>query len=258
MRSRPISGDPMTEITVTVLGSSGSYAAADNPCTGFLVRSPGALVLYDCGPGTTGPLQRHADLADIDAIVISHCHPDHWLELPVLRNVFTWFVPRTDIPVYGTARTAAMDEAVTVPVDGVPRPFEWTIIDESASVVIGDQSWTFDRTDHPVETLAARIAVGASSVLFTSDSGPGWSFETFGRDVDGAFCDASHLADLENQGIPHMSAREAATRAEDAGVRHLVLTHLIPGSDPVAHRDEAAGAYGGPVDVARPGSVFEF
>lgn len=248
----------MTDLTVTVLGSSGSYASADNPCTGFLVRSAGAAVLYDCGPGTAGPLQAVLDLADLSAIVVSHCHPDHWLELPVLRNVFTWFVPRSGIPVYGTARTAEMDDAVTVKVPGAPSPFRWTVIDASSLVTIEDQEWTFDRTDHPVETLAARVACRDASVMFTSDSGPRWSFDEFGASADGAFCDASHLAGHEDQGIPHMSAREAAVRATAAGVGRLVLTHLIPGSDPVAHRDEAAAAYGGPVDVARSGSVFEF
>jgi len=248
----------MTDLTVTVLGSSGSYAAVDNPCTGFLVQSRDASVLYDCGPGTTGPLQRAIGLADLTAIVISHCHPDHWLELPVLQNVFTWFAPRSGIPVYGTARTAEMDEAVTVSVPGAPSPFDWTVIDASARLKIADQEWTFDRTDHPVETLAARVAAGDASVMFTSDSGPRWSFDEFGSNVDAAICDASHLSGFEGQGIPHMSAREAAVRAEAAGAKRLVLTHLIPGSDPAAHRDEAAAAYGGPVDVALTGSVYQF
>lgn len=242
---------------VTVLGSSGSYAAPDNPCTGFLVESADAAVLFDCGPGTTGPLQAALDLNDLTAVVISHCHPDHWLELPVLRNVFTWFTPRTGIPVYGTDETCRMDDAVTVRAPGAPTPFDWETIDETSKLDIGDQNWSFDRTDHPVETLAARVTVGDRSVLFTSDSGPDWTFEELGRDVDLAFCDASHLESHEDMGIPHMSAREAAVRAEAAGVRRLVLTHLIPGSDPAAHRDEALAAYGGPVDVARPGSVFE-
>ena len=52
--------------SVTVLGSSGSYAAPDNPCTGYLLRSPGATVLLDCGPGTVGPLQTELDLLDLE------------------------------------------------------------------------------------------------------------------------------------------------------------------------------------------------
>ena len=243
-------------LEVTVLGSSGSYASVDNPCTGFLVESPAAAVLFDCGPGTAGPLQAAIGLENLDAIVVSHCHPDHWLELPVLRNVFTWFHPRSGIPVYGTAETRRMDEAVTVRAPGAPTPFDWETIDASSTITIGDQTWTFDRTDHPVETLAARVTSGGRTVMFTSDSGPGWHFDDFGRGVDAAFCDASHLEGFEDQGIPHMSAREAALRAESAQVCRLVLTHLIPGSDPEAHRVEAMAAYGGPVDVARPGSVF--
>lgn len=244
-------------ISVTVLGSSGSYAAPGNPCTGFVVRSPGAVVVYDCGPGTLGPLQETVDLDEISAIVLSHCHPDHWLELPVLRNVFTWFHPRSGVPIYSTAQTREMDEAVHVRVAGAPTPFDWTIIKAESLLEIGDQRWSFDRTDHPVETLAARVDVDERSVMFTSDTGPGWTFAEFGAGVDIAICDASHLADEEDRGIPHMSAREAAARAEVAGVGRLVLTHLIPGSDPEAHRDEAVAAYGGPVDVAQPGCVFE-
>lgn len=244
-------------ITVTVLGSSGSYAAPDNPCTGFVVASRGATVLFDCGPGTLGPLQAVTDVRDLTAVVISHCHPDHWLELPVLRNVFLWFQPRDDVPVYGPAEVRDMDEAVNVVVDGAPDPFTWTTIDPTTRITIGDQEWSFDVTDHPVETLAARVGVGERSVLFTSDTGPGWTFDSFGRAVDAVFCDASHLCDYEDQGIPHLSAREAAERARSAGVGRLVLTHLIPGSDPAAHRAEAATAYGGPIDVARPGTVIE-
>jgi ribonuclease BN (tRNA processing enzyme) len=222
------------------------------------VQSAAAAVLFDCGPGTAGPLQKAIDLGDLTAIVVSHCHPDHWLELPILRNVFTWFVPRSGIPVYGTARTAKMDEAVTVRVPGAPSPFDWTVIDASSRITIGDQEWRFDQTDHPVETLAARVSAGAASVMFTSDSGPRWAFDEFGQGADGAFCDASHLSAHEDQGIPHMSAREAAHRAARAEVGRLLLTHLIPGSDPEAHRVEAAAAYGGPVDVALSGCVFEF
>lgn len=245
-------------LSVTVLGSSGSYASPTNPCTGFLVRSAGAAVVYDCGPGTLGPLQTAIDLAEISAVVLSHCHPDHWMELPVLRNVFTWFQPRAEVPVFGTHETEVMEKAVTVEVPGVDSPFAWTTINAASELQIGDQQWTFSQTDHPVETLAARIAVGDRSIVFSSDSGPHWDYLEFGGGADGVFCDASHLASFENQGIPHMSAREAGAKADAAGVARLVLTHLVPGSDPDAHREEAQAAYRGPVDVALPGGVFDF
>ena len=242
---------------VTVLGSSGSYASPDNPCTGYLVRSGGATVLLDAGPGTLGPLQREIEIAELDAIVLTHSHPDHWLELPVLRNVFLYFVQRSGVPVYGTAETAQLNTDITI---GKDTPFVWTTIDPSSDLTIGDQRWRFGLADHPVETLGPRIDCDGRSFVFTADSGPGWDYATVdGVDdpIDVAFSDASHLQEFEGRGIPHMSARQAALRAREAGVRRLVLTHLVPGSDPDAHRAEAEAAYGGPVEVALPGLTFE-
>ncbi len=243
-------------LKVTVLGCSGSYAAPGNPCTGYLVRSDGASVLLDCGPGTLGPLQEAVNLADLSAIVTTHCHPDHWLELPVIRNVFIWFVPRSAVPVYGTAETRAMDRAITVLRSGSRDPLAWTIIEASSEVTIADQRWSFARTDHPVETLAARIDCGGRSFAFSSDTGPGWDFRSLGEGIHVAMCDASHSREHEDQGIPHMSAREAASAASAAGAERLVLTHLAPGCDPDSQLTEARAAFEGEVDVARPGLVL--
>ena len=243
-------------LAVRVLGCSGSYAAPGNPCTGYLVRSDGASVLLDCGPGTLGPLQEAIDLAELSAIVTTHCHPDHWLELPVIRNVFIWFVPRSGVPVYGTAETRAMDRAITVMRSGKSDPLAWTVIDPASEVTIGDQRWRFALTDHPVETLAARVDAGGRSFAFSSDTGPGWDFRTLGEGIHVAMCDASHGREHEGEGIPHMSAREAAAAAAAARAERLVLTHLAPGCDPDAQLAEASAAFDGDVEVARPGLVL--
>ena len=243
-------------LTVTVLGCSGSYAAPGNPCTGYLVRSQSASVLLDCGPGTLGPLQEALDLDDLTAIVTTHCHPDHWLELPVIRNVFTWFFPRNGVPVYGTAETRAMDRAITVLRSGRGDPMEWTVIDPSSDVTIGDQRWRFAVTDHPVETLAVRVDSRGRSFAFSSDTGPAWDFRSLGEGIHVGMCDASHSREHEGQGSPHMSARQAAGAATVAGVERLVLTHLAPGCDPDHQRAEAEAAFDGAVEVARPGLVL--
>jgi len=240
-----------------VLGSSGSFASAENPCTGFLVSTREASVLLDCGPGTLGPLQRAIDLHDLTAVVLTHNHPDHWLELPVLRNVFKYFHLRHEIPLFGTEATKRMDDALTVRDDRKPDdPFVWTVINAESTMTIGDQFWSFSRTDHPVETLAVRIDCDGRSFVFTSDTGPAWSISEFGSGIDLALYDASHLSAFEGKGIPHTSAREAGERCRAAGVGRMVATHLVPGSDPDAHRAEASAAYGDPVDVASPGDRF--
>ncbi|MYB29206.1 MAG: MBL fold metallo-hydrolase [Acidimicrobiaceae bacterium] len=243
-------------LTVTVLGCSGSYAAPGNPCTGYLVRSGSTSVLLDCGPGTLGPLQEAIDLADVSAIVATHCHPDHWLELPVIRNVYIWFVPRSNVPVYGTAETRAMDRAITVMRSGRTDPLAWNVIDPASKLTIGDQEWSFALTDHPVETLAVRVDSGGRSFAFSSDTGPGWDFRTLGEGIHVAMCDASHGCEHEDEGIPHMSARQAARAAAVAGAERLVLTHLAPGCNPGAQLAEAGEVFAGEVEVARPGLVL--
>lgn len=242
--------------SVTILGSSGSYASPENPCTGYLLRSEKATVLLDCGPGTLGPLQTEIRPPELTAIVLTHCHPDHWLELPVIRNVLKYFSPRRDVPVYGTTETRAMDLALNATGDAAD-PLLWTDIDPSSEIEIGDQRWRFALTDHPVETLAVRVDVGARSFAFTADTGPGFDLADLGPGIDLCLCDASHLRDHEGMGIPHLSAREAGVRAREAAIGRLVLTHLVPGSDVEAHRVEAEAAYGGSVEVARPGDRFE-
>ena len=246
----------MSTLSITVLGCSGSYAAPGNPCTGYLVRSPGAAVLLDCGPGTLGPLQEAIALEQLSAIVTTHCHPDHWLELPVLRNVFTWVRPREPLPTYGTAETRAMDAMIRGNSRGREDPLEWRVVSESSKLAIGDQDWSFANTDHPVETLAVRVDCGGRSFAFSSDTGPGWDFTSLGDGIDVAMCDASHGCDMENRGIPHMSPRQAARAARAARVQRLMLTHLSPGCDPASHQAEASAVFDGPVDVARPGLVF--
>lgn len=246
-----------TSLSVTILGCSGSYAAPENPCTSYLVRSPSASVLLDCGPGTLGPLQKVLDLKDLSAIVTTHCHADHWLELPVIRNVFTWFHPRSGVPVYGTAETHAMHKAITGHNHSRVEPLDWTVLTADSNVTIGDQQWTFSVTDHPVETLAARVDYEDRSFAFSSDTGPGWDFRSLGPHIDVAMCDASHSCEHEDRGIPHMSARQAARAAAVADVQKLVLTHLAPGCDPQAQLLEARSVFNGSVEVARPGLVID-
>ena len=241
-------------LSITVLGSSGSYASVDNPCTGYLVQSEQASVLLDAGPGTLGPLQQAIDLRELDAIVLTHCHPDHWLELPVIRNVFSYFVDRSPVAVYGTAETKTMYDAIVI--GGADDAMAWATVDATSSLTIGDQAWSFALADHPVETLAPTVVSGGKRFVFTSDSGPGWKFDSTAGPIDLALMDASHLSDYENLDIPHMSARQAGERARAAEVKRLVITHLVPGSEAAAHRAEAEAAYGGPVDVALSGDTF--
>ena len=121
--------------TLTVLGCSGTYPQPGGACSGYLVRSGPTAVVVDLGSGTLANLQRHVAIADVDALVLTHEHPDHWLDLPLLRNAMRYVLDLADLPVYGTAGTAR--QAAELIREMAPT-LRWTVVDESSDVTVGD------------------------------------------------------------------------------------------------------------------------
>lgn len=239
---------------LTILGCAGSYAEPGNACAGYLVRTPGATVVVDLGNGTLANLQRHVDLAALDAVVLTHDHPDHWLDLPILRNALRYYLMVDGLPVYGTAGVLEQAEAV---ISELAPTLVWTTIDAGTSeLTIGDQVLTFSLTDHPVETYAVRVAAGARTLAYTADTGSGWTAGAkFVADADLLLAEATIPAAFEDQS-PHLTARQAGALAQDAGVGRLVLTHIAPRVEAEDQRATAAAVFDGPVDLATVGVSY--
>ncbi len=249
--------DDLSNITVTILGCSGTYAEAGGACTGYLVQSEGANVLLDAGPGVVAQLQQHIALEELTAVVTTHCHPDHWAELPVLRNALQYCLGIRGVQTYGTAETETLFKAIVGAhgTDELGPAMPWTTITTGSTFTIADQRWSFLRTDHPVETLAPRVDVGDKSFVFSSDTGPDVDFAEFGPGIDLFLCEAS--LSVEDEGLaPHVSGREAGLLAKAAEAQRLVLTHFVPRVDVEAHREAAEIAYGARVEVAEIGAAF--
>ena len=224
-------------LKVTVLGCSGSYASAGGACTGFLVQSPQANVWLDAGPGTLANLQDHIRLSELTAIVLSHEHADHWLELPVVYNAIRHYVLCEPIPVFGTMGTFSLARKMC---EDIEESFRCNVISNKSSTVIADQEWRWSRTDHYVETLASRVEVGDSSMVFSADTGPEWDITQLGSGIDLLIAESTFLSHREKEKILHLSARQAGMMAQHADVSHLVLSHLAPGEQPSQHLQEPA------------------
>jgi ribonuclease BN (tRNA processing enzyme) len=243
----------VTGLTLTVLGCSGTYPGAGGACSGYLVRSPGASLVVDLGGGTLANLQRHVAIGEVDAVVLSHVHPDHWLDLPVLRNAMRYVLGIEGLPVYGTAETWLMAEVL---IGELTPTLLWHNVDESSVIEVGDQLVRFSRTDHPVETLAVRVDSGGRSLLYSADTGAGWDPGTTGVDVDLMVCEASLQPEHEGQ-VQHLSARQAGKLARTLGAGRLVVTHVVPDVEPEIQRDQAEEAFGGPVELAVANRTFD-
>jgi ribonuclease BN (tRNA processing enzyme) len=233
-------------LSLTILGCSGTYAAPGGACSGYLVRSATTSVLVDCGPGTLANLQEHVSLADLDAVVVTHEHPDHWLELPVMRNALKYSLNRAGVPLFTTVGTLKLGH----PFGLSPGVFAAEVIADGDSVTVGDLVFRFSRTDHPVETLAVRVDCGNESVGYSSDTGPGWSCEALGEGLDLLVAEATFRHGDGNDPV-HLTARQAGEQARAVGARRLLITHLLPGSDQAGAVAEAADAYGAAVEAAQ-------
>lgn len=241
-------------LTVTVLGSSGTYAGRDGACSGYLVRSPDAAVLMDAGPGTLANLQHHLDPRELDAVVLSHSHPDHWLELPVLRNALKYVLSCHGVQLFSTAETLDMAEHLTG--GRLADTFVPHVVTDTSTFVVADQQWRCSRTDHPVETMGLRVESGGRALGYTADTGPGWSIGELGR-LDLALSEATFLHDAPDRNDVHLSAQQAGELARTAGVGRLVITHVLPTGSADGAAAEASDAYGAPVDVATPHLTYD-
>lgn len=245
---------PEPDPVLTVLGCSGTYAGPDGACSGYLVRYDGATVVIDLGSGSLANLQRHVAPAAVDAVVLSHEHPDHWLDLPLLRNALRYVLGQADreLDVYGTEGIRA--QAATVMGELAPT-LRWHTIDGRSSVEVGGLRLRFSVTDHPVETLAVRVDGGGRSLLYSADTGPAWRPGAAGAGVGTFVCEASLSPEEEGSSL-HLSAAQAGALAADIGAERLVLTHVVPGRDRAALRAAAAAAFGGPLAVATTGGDY--
>lgn len=244
-------------LAVNVLGCSGSYAAAGGACTGYLMQSSGANVWLDAGPGTLANLQKECALADLDAIVLTHAHPDHWLEMPVVANAIEWYEPRERLPVYSNADMAAQARSLIGP--AIDTPFDWHIVDVDDEVTIGDQTWTFAQTEHYVPTFATRTEADGMSIVFTADTGPRFSLAPMierSGPIDLLLIESTFLERSEHPGVLHLAADEAGAMAEAAGVPRIVLTHQSPREDRQAHVAKAQANFSGEIVLAEVGHQY--
>lgn len=247
---------------LTVVGCAGSFPSPGVPGSCYLVEAGGFALVLDVGGGALGELAGRVSLDAVGAVLVSHLHPDHCLDLTA------WYVqrryrphgsvPPPPLPVWAPAGAARRLGAAYAP-GGEPADLsdQLAVVDLTAGRhQVGPVTVTAVRVAHPVETYALRVEHDGSALVYSGDTGPCPALADLATGADLLLCEASWPDDPRNPPDLHLSGRQAGEHAAAAGVGRLVLTHLVPWYDPAGIRAEAAGAYTGPVDLARPGASW--
>ncbi len=259
---------------LTVLGGA---AAGGNPgqgTSGYLVQSRGAAIVLDLGFGTLAELRRHANVRDLDAVVISHLHLDHMLDLLALRYALAYNPKRSDrkVPVWlppgGAAFLDRLSDALADDDGGhfFAERFDIAEYDPAQPLTIGPFAITFRPTVHYVPCWAMRVddGSGAGALAYTADTGPSADLLPLlaGAEVlvtEGAARDPlppDHPETFEGRG--HLTSTEAGRLAREAGVGTLVLSHLWEEHGQERSCERAAAEFPGRILLGRPGTTVEW
>ncbi|MCG5470098.1 MBL fold metallo-hydrolase [Micromonospora sp. LAH09] len=243
---------------VVVLGGLGGWPTAEQACSGFLVEHQGFRLLIDPGYATLQPLLARLPASAVDAVYVSHGHPDHCADLqPLLRARVLPDRPAPALPVY--APGGSLDPLLAIDESGlVDTAYELHAFAPGDTFDVGPftvRTWSLP---HWVPNAGARFSADGTVLAYTGDTGPSPALVELARDADLLIADATYVDEIPERNVGFLSsATEVGRYATAAGTRAVLLTHLWPGTAPDAAVAAARRAYTGWVGVARPGLLVD-
>lgn len=243
---------------LTVLGGAGGWPPAGGACSGYLIEHDGFRLFVDPGYATLPRLLEIVPVDAIDAVLVSHGHPDHVADLnPLLRARSMRDDPPSPLVVYSPPdalrRVLALDQ-----VEALARACDVRVFEAGESIRIGPFGIESRPLPHFVPNVGLRISAGGRSVTYTGDAGPSDDLVELAVATDLLLAEATYVewVPASSAGMLN-SALEVGRQASQAGVERLVLTHLWPGTDPQAASSAARRSFHKWIEVAARGLVVD-
>jgi ribonuclease BN (tRNA processing enzyme) len=246
-------------VKITVLGGCGAWPTADQACSGYIAEHDGFVLLIDPGYATLPRLLAQMPAERVDAVLVSHGHPDHCADLnPLLRSRALRDDPPPSLPTH--ALPGALDAVLAL---DLPRMLagacalnEFTAGDRFEIGPFQVDTWALP---HFVPNAGLRLTAGDHVLAYTGDTGPSPAIAEMARDADLLLAEATHPEQMPpGTDATYLStARQAGENAARAGAARLLLTHLWPGTDRTVATVAARRAYHGEVAVAIPGMAVD-
>ena len=251
---------------VTVVGCSGSFAGPASPASSYLVQADHKgrtwSIVLDLGNGALGPLQRQLDLADLDAVFISHLHPDHCVDicgLYVTRKYRPGGALPGQLDVHAPAGAADRFALMYHGLEhaGMSAEFAVHALGDAVATSVGPFTVTAYRVNHPVEAYGFRVEADGAVLAYSGDTDATDALTPLLTGADLALVDSAFVDGRDEATGIHLSGRRAAEAAVAAGgVDRLVLTHVPPWNDPDVCRAQAAEVWPGALELAVQGATW--
>jgi len=245
---------------LTVLGSAASHAGAGEACAGHLVESGGTRILFDCGNGVVSNLYKVVDPYEIDAVFLTHNHPDHYADIYSLQAMLRYAPsgPVAPMRLYAPESLFSRMQSILSArgAEQFREAFSFEVLHPGVAVTVGELVVTPREVDHTDPTYALVATDGRATLCYTADTAPGARALAAAVGADLLLAEATLPAPYAGAS-PHLTAAQAGELARDAGTRTLVLTHIWPTSDRETLAAEAAAVFGGRIAVASELDTFD-
>ncbi|WP_277628339.1 MBL fold metallo-hydrolase [Arsenicicoccus dermatophilus] len=246
---------------MTVIGCSGSFPGPESPASSYLVQAEDAdgriwSVLLDLGNGALGVLQRHLPLGSVDAVLLSHLHPDHCLDMCGLyvTQKYRPGGPGTPVPVWGPVGTGERLAQAYGGGEGSDlfAAFDFHDWVAGSPVTVGPFTITVAEVWHPVLAYAVRVEADGVVLVYSGDTDLCEGLVSLASGATLLLADSAFVEGRDATRGIHMTGRRCAQAAVQAGVQRLMLTHLPAWNDPQVCRAQAAQVWPGEVELAQP------
>ncbi len=245
-------------LEVRVIGSGPAAPQVDTGSSGLLITLGDDRLLIDCGPGTISRLRRTMDPRTLSAVLVTHFHADHYLDLVALRYLFPWpGVSGDRLPVHlppgGNERLRALAGLINERPTFFSDAFDIREYEPSVDLAIGGLHVEFHEAQHYVPAWSVRLTTPAGAVVaYTGDSGPCDALQLVAHDADLLVIEATLTTPADDDvRRGHLTIEEALDVGFHARARRLLVTHY-----PSDQRPMIAKAVRGakpPAVIARPG-----
>lgn len=242
---------------LTVLGTCGAWPEAGRSASGFLLEYDGFRLVLDLGYATFPRLLEHCPGGRVDAVVITHEHPDHCADLSALcRSRYFAQERGKRLPLYCTPGVIGRVQAME-PTEDLLEVFDMHPLPSSHRV--GPFRLDAALLPHHVPHAAVRLAAPGLALAYSGDAGPDPALAWLAADADLFIAGATLQGESDDGGDRLlMTAADAGAWAARSGAKRLLLTHFWPGGDRTRSTAEAQNSFSGEVIAAEEGMVLSF